>query len=246
MKTPQRTRIEGLLYRIFDNRYSFQTLANWLPNSLEDQEFYKRALAYAWTRRFRTIIRPDHLPPLESTLSELNLTILQAFPVEDRSELWFKLIELLVEQIPQDELELVNEMIISRQVPSVYDDRPISGANTAAPTSDLPFSVKAVRYLKEKKDLIAELETKDQQIQRIQAAPAHAEFLDTQLDFYKLAKPDLWREFEASNPSSLDIGNLLNFLEAKLTAKEGNLNTLKNQQKTFLQEQIQLIETHLK
>jgi len=70
-----------------------------------------------------------------------------------------------------------------------------------------------------------ELAQKDQTITNIQNA--HEEFLNTQLHFYKLAKPQLFQQFEVSNPPALEIGHFLNFLESQWQNKEQQINQVK-------------------
>jgi len=70
-----------------------------------------------------------------------------------------------------------------------------------------------------------ELAQKDQTITNIQNV--HEEFLNTQLHFYKLAKPQLFQQFEASNPPALEIGHFLNFLESQWQNKQHQLNQVK-------------------
>jgi len=70
-----------------------------------------------------------------------------------------------------------------------------------------------------------ELAQKDQTITNIQNA--HEEFLNTQLHFYKLAKPQLFQQFEVSNPPALEIGHFLNFLESQWQNKEQQIKQVK-------------------
>ena len=71
-----------------------------------------------------------------------------------------------------------------------------------------------------------ELAQKDQTITNIQNA--HEEFLNTQLHFYKLTKPNTFSQFEASNPPALEIGHFLNFLESQWQNKEQQIKQVKH------------------
>ena len=67
--------------------------------------------------------------------------------------------------------------------------------------------------------LVQQQQNHQQEITNLQLA--HEEFLDTQLNFYQQTKPELFTQFENSNPPNKTIGDLLNFLETQLqTQKE--------------------------
>jgi hypothetical protein len=90
------------------------------------------------------------------------------------------------------------------------------------------------------------------QIQLVNTDSEIANIQQAYLEFYKRSRPETWARFEESNPSSLNIGNLINFLDSQKARAEEETKTkaqesleLKANTKQFLTKQIQLIRSTL-
>jgi len=221
--TPTRTRIEGLFYRVFffnpDSNNDFSTdglphniyygasseeVIEWLHET-EDQEFYQKAVAYAWSRRFR-----------------IN---------EKEVKIWIKLMELLLEQIPESDWDKAGKIKVPKEkIDPNWTTRESDLSDNYSNLNPAEFDKKsfkrAVLILTSKDTLVDEIEQRDRTIKNLEQV--HEEFLNTQLHFYKLAKPNTFSQFAASNPPALEIGHFLNFLESQWQNKEQQIKQVKH------------------